>query len=178
MGGDNVMDQLDGLDDVWPDADEESGFSSIPDGKANLKLIDATIGNSQSSGRLQVVFKWQVMEYLKTKDGPNADQREKLVGREHTSTQGLDTAQSLGFMKKDIRAFEVEVPAKLGNGGLEGALDEMIGRVVTCAIKNKEGWCNVYPNQLASSAKRGTSRRSSGGGGSSKAGADAESGDF
>lgn len=171
----DVMNDLAALDSAWKDTDEASGFSSIPDGKCMLKLLDATIGKSGTSGRLQVKYTWEILEYM---TGPRGQEADDLRGRQHTSTQGLDSDTGRGFMKRDLQRMEVAVPGSMSE--LPDALEECIGKEVEAQIRNKDGWCNVYLNGVKGSRRGGRSGRRSaqGGGGQSRASQTTSGGDF
>lgn len=77
--------------------DPTSGFERVPDGMYRMKLVDAEVGESQSSGRLQVKFEWQV-------DGGEHD------GRSCYDYQGIETEDNIFYFGRLLSRLGREMP--------------------------------------------------------------------
>lgn len=73
----------------------------LPRMKAVLKIESAYLNRSQTSGRKQLTIANVILE---------SDQGEEHVGKKYKKNWGLETAENFQWLKKDMRALEIEPP--------------------------------------------------------------------
>ncbi len=143
----SVEDELAKLQDDWDKA--ESGGTNLPDGMMTFEIVEASVGKSQASGRLQMGLK------LKVVVGEHA-------GKTVWQYQGLDNANSMTWFKRNMLKLEVAPPAQLSE------IPKWCGPALTGItylgqVKNKDGFCNIYPQRRVEVDDSDTATQSGGG---------------
>lgn len=137
---DDIMKELQSLQDSWEKAEE--GGTTLPDGMYTFKIVSASVGKSQASGRLQLGMKLQVVVGEHT-------------GKELMNYQGLDGEQSMSWLKRNMTKLEMQVPSNLME--LPTWCRTLVGVTYQGQVKNKDGFCNVYPQRRVEVGSGGTS---------------------
>lgn len=129
--------KLDGLDGAWEDAKNNplQGFSTWEDGKYAGRLVGAEITESESSGRLQVVFSFQ-----------NEDVEKEDIHKKFCGLDAENNPDCLKFLRKDIEEMGYNPPENMNK--LPALLEEMVsdGPVVRLQLKTKGEFQNTYIN--------------------------------
>lgn len=73
----------------------------LPRMKAVFQIESAFLNRSQTSGRKQLTIACVIRE---------SDQGEEHVGKKYKKNWGLETTENFQWLKKDIRALEIEPP--------------------------------------------------------------------
>ncbi len=135
----NWKEELKGKDAVWQEIEAAQPGASgddIPDGTYVVEIVDVNIDNAKSSGRLQFIWDFKVLE------GEHKDATTKKFN-------GLDTPERLSFFKGDLATVGLFVP-KLSDINLA----EFIGRRIEIQVKTRkkgdQEYRNVYINKLIS----------------------------
>lgn len=118
-------------------AEEGSLASEFDDGKYLAKCIGAEFQES-GSGRLQVDFKWKIIE------GPSDD----AVGKIKHDYQGCENEQNLEYLGRRIVAFGYDLPESLED--IEDILAEIVKEKPLCKIRlrTKGDFQNVYMDKV------------------------------
>jgi hypothetical protein len=145
---DDIKKQLRAASDRWNAAKTSSvaqtdGFVNLPDGAYLMKLNDASIGLSQTSGRLQITWNYTVMEGEKTGDS-------------HRVYDGLDATDArdpLPYVLRTIRRFGVNIDVlkidELPEVLLQlSALHPLIKCRLATSTKNGKTFQNTYVDQV------------------------------
>ena len=119
-------------------AKETSGFTEVPDGRYLAHLTNAQIGESRSSGRLQIQWTWTISDGEFEKDT-------KL------DFDGLETEDNLVFLGRKLARFGYELPEDITE--ISDILDELIDKqpLARIRLKTKGEFQNVYVDKLMSS---------------------------
>lgn len=127
----DISNELAGLQDAWEKAEE--GGIQLPDGMMTFRIESASVGKSQASGRLQLGMK------LKVVVGEHA-------GKEVWNYQGLDNATSMTWFKRNMARLEVALPSNLAELP-QWCGPALVGITYQGQVKNKDGFCNIYPQR-------------------------------
>ena len=116
-------------------AKESSGFTEVPDGRYLAHLTNAQIGESRSSGRLQIQWTWTISDGEFEKDT-------KL------DFDGLETEDNLVFLGRKLSRFGYELPEDIT--AISDILDELIEKqpLARIRLKTKGEFQNVYVDKL------------------------------
>ena len=116
-------------------AKESSGFTEVPDGRYLAHLTNAQIGESRSSGRLQIQWTWTISDGEFEKDT-------KL------DFDGLETEDNLVFLGRKLARFGYELPEDIT--AISDILDELIEKqpLARIRLKTKGEFQNVYVDKL------------------------------
>jgi hypothetical protein len=116
-------------------AKESSGFTEVPDGRYLAHLTNAQIGESRSSGRLQIQWTWTISDGEFEKDT-------KL------DFDGLETEDNLVFLGRKLARFGYELPEDITE--ISDILDELIEKqpLARIRLKTKGEFQNVYVDKL------------------------------
>ena len=116
-------------------AKESSGFTEVPDGRYLAHLTNAQIGESRSSGRLQIQWTWTISDGEFEKDT-------KL------DFDGLETEDNLVFLGRKLSRFGYELPEDITE--ISDILDELIEKqpLARIRLKTKGEFQNVYVDKL------------------------------
>jgi hypothetical protein len=119
-------------------AKESSGFTEVPDGRYLAHLTNAQIGESRSSGRLQIQWTWTISDGEFEKDT-------KL------DFDGLETEDNLVFLGRKLARFGYELPEDITE--ISDILDELIEKqpLARIRLKTKGEFQNVYVDKLMQS---------------------------
>lgn len=128
--------ELKALQSKWKKSKARSVQEPLPDGKYDVKIIDARLERSKNTDRLQVVHVLQVINGAKKKH------KDRIINR----YAGIDTESNLGYLKADFKKLEVRVPKNILK--LTAVLEETIGLECEITIKTKGEWQNIYFNNL------------------------------
>ena len=139
LGGDLMgftRSDLKDLDKVWKDG-LTSGASEadIPEGKYQAKVKEVELGKS-SGGRPQCKWVWKII----------GGAVEEVIGKEHTTYDGLESAMNMGFFFKKLRRFQIKPPESFED--MDEAVQKCLGAVVDIQVKVKDDFTNVYVNKL------------------------------
>jgi len=116
-------------------AKETSGFTEVPDGRYLAHLTNAQIGESRSSGRLQIQWTWTISDGEFEKDT-------KL------DFDGLETEDNLVFLGRKLARFGYELPEDIT--AINDILEELIDKqpLARIRLKTKGEFQNVYVDKL------------------------------
>jgi cobalamin biosynthesis protein CobT len=116
-------------------AKETSGFTEVPDGRYLAHLTNAQIGESRSSGRLQIQWTWTISDGEFEKDT-------KL------DFDGLETEDNLVFLGRKLARFGYELPEDIT--AISDILEELIDKqpLARIRLKTKGEFQNVYVDKL------------------------------
>lgn len=145
----SIEDELQKLQGDWEKA--ESGGTQLPDGLMTFKIEEASVNKSQASGRLQLAIKLKVMI------GEHA-------GKVVWNYQGLDSPTSMNWFKRNMVKLEVAPPSNLAELPAWCG-PALVGITYQAQVKNKDGFCNIYPQrriEVDESASAGGQSGSSG----------------
>ena len=111
------------------------GIEDIDDGRYIARLTSAEVGESKSSGRLQVGWTYQIAE---------GDYK----GRRKMSFDGMETEQNLVYLAKNINRYGYECPDDLEQ--IEALLQEIVKEkpLVRIRLKTRGEFQNVYIDQV------------------------------
>jgi hypothetical protein len=136
MGNKDKVKNLGGLKAAWAKGlkqkDEVLGTSFVPeDGKYIVAVTDATLGESQSSGRTQIDWEFTFLE---------GDYK----GKTRHVYDGLDRPEGLPYVMRRISGLGFEVPEDVDD--LEGVLLKIAKAQPRCRvrIKSKDDFVNIY----------------------------------
>jgi hypothetical protein len=120
-------------------AKESTGFTEVPDGRYLAHLTNAVIGESRSSGRLQIQWTWTVS------DG-------EFEGDTKLDFDGLETEDNLVFLGRKLSRFGYELPEDIT--AIADILEELIEKrpLARIRLKTKGEFQNVYVDKLMKSA--------------------------
>jgi hypothetical protein len=96
-------------------AEESAGFTDYDDGRYIAKLTDASIGESQSSGRLQTMWTWTFME----------GEYENQTVRDF---DGMDSEESMVWFRRKIARLGFEAPDDFDT------IDELIKEIANANV--------------------------------------------
>ncbi len=124
------------LDKVWKDGLSTGATESeIPEGRYQAKVKEIELGKS-SGGRPQCKWVWKFI----------GGAVEEVIGKEHTTYDGLESAQNMGFFFKKLRRFGLKPPESFED--MEEAVQKCLGATVDIQVKIKDDFTNVYVNKL------------------------------
>lgn len=127
------------LEKEWAEAEpqEISGRAIVPDGDYTANLKGAEVQLSKNSERLQVV--WD----LKIAEGDSE-------GKQVLKFDGLDNEVSMGWTKGLMSMLGMKIPKTLASipAIFETYFEENPGTLVSITVKTKDGYTNVYINEL------------------------------
>lgn len=129
-----LKEQQDNFDEQAQRAATEQGFENPPDGKYILKLLEAELGESKSSGRVQIAWKWEIVE--------SAD--ENWVGKSKYDYDGLEREDAFVWLCRKLKKFGYD-PSELKLSKIEETLDELVDRhpYVKAKLKTKNDFQNM-----------------------------------
>lgn len=110
-------------------SDSPDGYESVDDGKYVARLKSAQVGESQSSGRLQIMWNWEILEG-------------DFKGQTVLDFDGLETEDNLMWLARKLNKLGYEAPDDLED--IEDLLKELEGEMLTFRIKLKTK--NEYQN--------------------------------
>lgn len=113
-----------------------SGFGNeLADGRYLCTIVGAELGEAQTSGRLQVIWKFKILE------GDEKDQ-------ETWAFQGLDTVQGQSFFHRDLARLGYEAPEEISD--LSPVLKQIVKAklILYVQVKTKGDFQNKYINKL------------------------------
>jgi len=113
----------------------ESKETEFEDGKYLAKLMSGTIGQAESSGRLQITWEW-------------AFQEEPYEGKKIRNYQGLENEDNLVFLARDLERLGYEAPDDLS--GIEEVLADITKTkpLARIRVKTKGDFQNVYIDKV------------------------------
>ena len=116
-------------------ANETVGFAEVPDGRYLAHLTGATIGESKSSGRLQIQWTWTIV------DGEHE-------GDTNLDFDGLETEDNLVFLGRKLARFSYELPEDITE--IADILDELIEKrpLSRIRLKTRGEFQNVYVDKI------------------------------
>ena len=116
-------------------AKETTGFTEIPDGRYLANLTDGVIGESKSSGRLQIQWTWTIA------DG-------EFEGDTKLDFDGLETEDNLVFLGRKLARFSYELPEDITE--ISDILEELIEKkpMARIRLKTRGEFQNVYVDKL------------------------------
>ena len=116
-------------------ANETVGFAEVPDGRYLAHLTGATIGESKSSGRLQIQWTWTIV------DGEHE-------GDTKLDFDGLETEDNLVFLGRKLARFSYELPEDITE--IADILDELIEKrpLSRIRLKTRGEFQNVYVDKI------------------------------
>jgi cobalamin biosynthesis protein CobT len=116
-------------------AKESSGFTEVPDGRYLAHLTNAQIGESRSSGRLQIQWTWTIS------DG-------EFENDTKLDFDGLETEDNLVFLGRKLSRFGYELPEDITE--ISDILDELVEKqpLARIRLKTKGEFQNVYVDKL------------------------------
>ena len=116
-------------------ANESSGFTEVPDGRYLAHLTGAAIGESKSSGRLQIQWTWTIA------DG-------EFESDTKLDFDGLETEDNLVFLGRKLARFSYELPEDIT--AIADILDELVEKrpLARIRLKTKGEFQNVYVDKL------------------------------
>ena len=120
-------------------ASELVGFAEVPDGRYLDHLTAATIGESKSSGRLQIQWTWTIA------DGEHE-------GDTKLDFDGLETEDNLVFLGRKLARFSYELPEDITE--IADILDELIEKrpMARIRLKTRGEFQNVYVDKIMQSS--------------------------
>ena len=120
-------------------AKETTGFTEIPDGRYLANLTDGVIGESKSSGRLQIQWTWTVA------DG-------EFEGDTKLDFDGLETEDNLVFLGRKLARFSYELPEDITE--ISDILEELIEKkpMARIRLKTRGEFQNVYVDKIIQSS--------------------------
>lgn len=80
----------------------ERTSDQLPKMKCALQIESAYLNKSQTSGRKQLTIAAVILE---------SDAGDEFVGKKYKKNWGLETAENWSWLKKDVRALELEPPS-------------------------------------------------------------------
>lgn len=111
------------------------GFSDLPEGKYFFTVQAAAVTASKKSNKLQIAYTFRVNE-----------SNDENVGRLHFTYDGLEGA-SLAFTKGRLEALGIELD-DFDVTELPDHLASLVGVEFAGTVKHKDGFVNVYTNEL------------------------------
>lgn len=126
----SIEDELAGLQDQWKEA--SAGGVSLPDGKYTFKISAASVGKSQTSGRIQLACTYEVIVG-------------EHIGKTVRNYQGLTDPTSVGWLKKNMAKLEMALPALITE--IPAWCTRLVGITLIGTVKNKDGFTNLYPDK-------------------------------
>ena len=129
-----LKEQQDNFDEQALRAATEQGFENPPDGKYVMKLIEAELGESKSSGRVQIAWKWEIVE--------SAD--EAWIGKTKFDYDGLERDDAFVWLCRKLKKFGYD-PTELKLSKIEATLDELVDRhpYIKARLKTKNDFQNM-----------------------------------
>ena len=120
-------------------AKETTGFTEIPDGRYLANLTDGVIGESKSSGRLQIQWTWTIA------DG-------EFEGDTKLDFDGLETEDNLVFLGRKLARFSYELPEDITE--ISDILEELIEKkpMARIRLKTRGEFQNVYVDKIIQSS--------------------------
>jgi len=147
----DIKSSLAELAEAWGDA-EETSFEDVPDGVYQVRINQATINHSQSSGRLQVSWDVSIVNG-------------EFVNRKLFDHHGIDNAQSIGYFKGTLSKLGYD-SEEFDPTSLDETLEELVGTYAEVRQRTKGDYTNVYFNKaLDSNEVEDDTEDSDGGGG-------------
>jgi len=118
--------------------DQSFGNSVIEDGKYLAQLYRAELCESQSSGRLQVAWGYEILEG-------------EFKGEKITNYDGVESEENLSFLGRNIGRLGFDIPDDLENE-LVSLLEKIQKKKLQCkiAVKTKGEFQNVYLQKVIS----------------------------
>ena len=116
-------------------ANESTGFTEVPDGRYLAHLTAAQIGESKSSGRLQIQWTWTIA------DG-------EFEGDTKLDFDGLETEDNLVFLGRKLARFGYELPEDIT--AIADILEELIEKrpLARIRLKTRGEFQNVYVDKI------------------------------
>ena len=138
----SFKEQLEEYQVAWSEAEVNDGgsFENLPDGKYQVSIEEVRFENAKASGRLQLAWVFNVLSG-------------KSKGRKVFHYRGLDSEESVGWMKNDIHRCGLKVESITD---LPDMLPQLLDRVIEITLKTKKNdkgeFQNCFINKLLSSA--------------------------
>lgn len=133
----NIQKQLKKLQGDWEEAEAaEGGRKRFKDGDYVGKLNGMEVGEAKSSGRLQLVTTFEIVE------------PEKYEGQEHRMFNGIDD-KGMPYLKLLCNQFGIDMPDDLADlpDVVKEFADDFDG-TVEFALVTKDGYQNTYVNEV------------------------------
>lgn len=132
-------DRLEELTEEWNQAQEDAKgplFTTLEDGRYIAKLVGTDIGESQSSGRLQVTWIWEIVEG-------------EYTGEQVRDYDGLENEQNLVYLLRKLAILGYDID-QVNVGDLEEVLEELVAAKPLCRIRlrTRGDFQNVYIDQM------------------------------
>jgi hypothetical protein len=127
----DVEAELKELESAWDEAEDKGdSFGDIPDDVYQAKVSKATIGKSQSSGRMQVAFEFTIISG-------------EFKNRKKWAYDGLETKENMDYLKTRLARLGVDVK-KLKISDLPEALESILGTTCEIKVKTRGDFQNTY----------------------------------
>lgn len=129
--------KLQELGQHWKGAKQDIGLG-LPEGNYRMWLISGELGESESSGRLQITWIYKVAE------GEQA-------GQQHREYQGVDSPESLPWLARRLARLEYEIDDFEDLEELEDILENVNKNgpyLVQVKLQEKDGFLNTRLNKL------------------------------
>lgn len=130
----SIARELKQLQKKWKKSKAKASQEPVPDNNYQVRIIDCRLERSKNSNRLQVAQTMQVL---------NGKFKDRIIYR----YSGIETAESLGYLKGELRKLDIKVPKNIIN--LTRTLEEIIGIDCDITVKTKGGFTNTYINSRA-----------------------------
>lgn len=123
-------------------------FQEFEDGRYTFKLVAAEVGESNSSGRVQIAWQWEFEEG-------------DYAGQKKYDFDGLETEQSLYWLNVKLLKLEVEPPDDIV--AIEDLLEELVkqGIRIRGKLVTKRDFQNLRVEKLLDPAPQETKKTSS-----------------
>jgi hypothetical protein len=136
---DDIANELAGYQGDFDAAQAPEGGAvggKIPDGDYQATIRKVELIRSKKNGKLNLRWRLRVI-------GP------RCPGAELTKWNGFDSAEKLGYLKKDLAICGLQVPAL---AKLEAILPDLDGKTVEVHVETNGQYQNVYLNSCAAGA--------------------------
>ncbi len=107
-----------------------------PDGKYIVEILSAVRGESEATGRPQIIYHFRVLEVIKIKDSKYTEDPEGIIDNEFFKYSGLATPDNRRFVRRELYVLGCGNHIKASE--LDGVLESLAGKKVKVTIKTKE----------------------------------------
>jgi hypothetical protein len=120
-------------DGDWDGTDANEGFADVDNDKYRVRIKEAKLNNSKSSGRFQCSWTLEILS--------GQSSGEKFKGRNLFKHDGLEDEQQRGFFRNGLERLGVEWPKK---SKLPATLEALKGTFALVSAKKKGDFMNTY----------------------------------
>lgn len=120
------------LQKLWSGGEPRKALGPLPDGTYQATITKAELKTTQT-GKPQIDTTLQVI---------SGEYEDRTVHKYDL----LMTQENVNWVQGMFEVLEVELPEKVKD--LPDVLEETVGKIVEISVRNAEGFCNVYINDL------------------------------